>query len=231
MENGTIAEDIKIEQAKLARTDLLILQFLIWWFSPPAILKGWFGRGFAYHTGRKYDTGMFKGKFAMVAATTGTSEDTYAPDEIDGSILAVLWPAHNGLFRYSGFDVLSPFVAYMPGRQDETGRALQLNSYRQRLETLESTPKLFFHPAEDYCPNERLKPYVIARRPRMSDHEGRKMGNGYFRTDSGSSASSTFMPVCICSVSTRASILVPSSSLISASITGTSSVKDGWLGR
>ncbi|SHH62724.1 NAD(P)H dehydrogenase (quinone) [Pollutimonas bauzanensis] len=42
----------------------------------------------------------------MVAATTGTSEDTYAPDGIDGSILSVLWPIHNGLLRYSGFDVL-----------------------------------------------------------------------------------------------------------------------------
>src|SRR3546814_2125414 len=79
MENGTISGDIKAEQAKLARAELLILQFPIWWFSPPAILKGWFdrvfARGFAYHTGRKYDPGMFKGKFAMVAATTGTSED------------------------------------------------------------------------------------------------------------------------------------------------------------
>lgn len=167
MENGTIAEDIKAEQAKLARADLLILQFPLWWFSPPAILKGWFdrvfARGFAYHAGRKYDTGMFKGKLAMVAATTGTSEDTYAPDGIDGSILSVLWPVHNGLLRYSGFDVLLPFVAYMPGRESETGRVQQLSSYRQRLESLESTPKLFFHPAGDYGPNERLKPGVIAR--------------------------------------------------------------------
>src|SRR3546814_15609657 len=121
MENGTISGDIKAEQAKLARAELLILQFPIWWFSPPAILKGWFdrvfARGFAYHTGRKYDTGMFKGKFAMVAATTGTSEDTYAPDGIDGSILSVLWPVHNSLLRYSGFDVLPPFVAYLPSSE------------------------------------------------------------------------------------------------------------------
>jgi len=167
MENGTISEDIKAEQTKLTRADLLILQFPIWWFSPPAILKGWFdrvfARGFAYHTGRKYDTGMFKGKLAMVAATTGTSEDTYAPDGIDGSILSVLWPVHNGLLRYSGFDVFSPFVAYMPGRESVAGRTKQLSLYRQRLESLESTPKLFFHPAEDYGPNERLKPGVLAR--------------------------------------------------------------------
>ncbi|WID95180.1 NAD(P)H-dependent oxidoreductase [Bosea vestrisii] len=112
METGTIAADIAAEQAKLARADMLILQFPVWWFGMPAIMKGWadrvFARGFAYTTGRKYDTGLFKGKLAMVAATTGTSADTYVPDGIDGDILSVLWPVHNGLLRYTGFDVLPP---------------------------------------------------------------------------------------------------------------------------
>lgn len=167
METGTIAADIAAEQAKLARADLVILQFPVWWFGMPAILKGWadrvFARGFAYLPGRKYDTGMFKGKLAMVATTTGTSADTYAPDGIDGDMLTVLWPIHNGLLRYTGFDVLPPCVAYMPAREDDATRARQLAAYRARLLGLEQTPRLFFHPAEDYGPNERLKPGVLAR--------------------------------------------------------------------
>lgn len=167
MENGTIAADIAAEQAKLTRADMVILQFPVWWFGMPAILKGWadrvFARGFAYLPGRKYDTGMFKGKLAMVAATTGTSADTYAPDGIDGDILTVLWPIHNGLLKYTGFDVLPPYVAYMPGREEEATRARQLADYANRLETIDQTPHLYFHPAEDYGPNERLKPGVVAR--------------------------------------------------------------------
>lgn len=167
MESGTIAADIAAEQAKLARADFVILQFPVWWFGMPAILKGWadrvFARGFAYMPGKKYDTGMFRGKLAMLAATTGTSADTYAPDGIDGDILTVLWPIHNGLLRYTGFDVLPPYVAYMPAREDEATRKRQLDAYRQRLESLDQTPRLFFHPAEDYGPNERLKPGVLAR--------------------------------------------------------------------
>ena len=167
MENGTIAPEIAAEQAKLARADFVIFQFPIWWFGMPAIMKGWadrvFARGFAYMPGRKYDTGMFKGKLAMVSATTGTSEDTYAPDGIDGSILTVLWPIHSGLLRYTGFDVLPPYVAYMPGREDNATRARQLDGLKQRLRTIDQTPRLFFHPAEDYGPNERLKPGVLAR--------------------------------------------------------------------
>jgi NAD(P)H dehydrogenase (quinone) len=164
---GTLTPDVVAEQEKLKRADLLILQFPVWWFAMPAIMKGWtdrvFARGFAYIAGRKYDTGMFRGKTAMVAATTGTSADTYAPDGIDGDILNVLWPVHNGLLRYSGFDVIEPFVAYMPGRVGPDGREAYLQAYRQRLLDLEGAPKLFFHPAEDYGPNERLKPGVIAR--------------------------------------------------------------------
>ena len=166
-EIGALAPDIAAEQEKLQRADLLMLQFPIWWFGMPAIMKGWadrvFARGFAYMPGRKYDTGLFRGKLSMVAATTGTSVDTYAPDGIDGDILSVLWPVHNGLLRYCGFDVLAPFVAYMPGRVGRKEREACLQSYRKRLLELDAAPKLFFHPARDYGPNERLKPGIRAR--------------------------------------------------------------------
>jgi NAD(P)H dehydrogenase (quinone) len=69
-ENGTLASDIKVEQEKLRKADLVIFQFPIWWFGMPAIMKGWadrvFARGFAYLPGRKYDTGLMKGKLALV---------------------------------------------------------------------------------------------------------------------------------------------------------------------
>jgi NAD(P)H dehydrogenase (quinone) len=166
-EAGTLAPDIVAEQDKLRWAELVILQFPLWWFGMPAILKGWadrvFARGFAYVAGRKYGTGLLRGKLAMVSVTTGTSADTYAPDGIDGDILTVLWPIHNGLFRYTGFDVLEPFVAYMPGRIGPDERAAQLAAYRARLLALADTPRLFFHPAADYGPNERLKPGIAAR--------------------------------------------------------------------
>ena len=174
-ETGTLAPDILIEQDKVRRADLVIFQFPMWWFGMPAILKGWvdrvFARGFAYVAGRKYDTGLMRGKTAMVVATTGTSADTYAPDGIDGDILNILWPIYNGLFRYTGFDVLEPFIAYMPGKIGAAERAACLEEYRRRLLTLEATPKLFFHSLEDYGPNERFKPGVIARSSFQRDVE------------------------------------------------------------
>jgi NAD(P)H dehydrogenase (quinone) len=162
-----IAADVRAEQDKLTRADLLILQYPMWWFGMPAVLKGWadrvFTRGYAYLPGRKYDTGMLRGKLAMVSITTGTSADTYQPDGIDGALLDILWPVHNGLLRYSGFDVLTPFVAHMPGKISAADRQRALAGYADRLRTLNSVPHLYFHPAGHYGPDERLRPGVTAR--------------------------------------------------------------------
>lgn len=164
---GTLAPDIAAEIRKLEQADFVILQFPVWWFGMPAILKGWadrvFVRGFAYMPGRRYDAGLFKGKLGMVVTTAGTSADPYAPDGLFGDMATFLWPIHNGLLRYSGFDVLPPFVAYMPGRVGDGGREEYLNAYRKRLLEIDTTPRLFFHPADDYGPDDRIKPGVLAR--------------------------------------------------------------------
>ncbi len=163
-DGGTTSADICAEQDKVARADLVILQFPLWWFGPPAILKGWFDRvftrGFGYRAGCKYDTGLMRGKVAMVSVTTGTSADTYAPDGIDGEILDILWPVHNGLLRYTGFDVLAPNIVHMPGRISEADREAALRRYATRLRDLSDQPTLFFHPSSDYGPDERLLAHV-----------------------------------------------------------------------
>jgi NAD(P)H dehydrogenase (quinone) len=159
--------DVAAEQQKVLWSDLIIFQYPTWWFGMPAILKGWVDRvmtrGFAYATGRKYDTGMFKGRRAMISTTTGTASSLYEPDGVDGSIHHLLWPIHNGIFRYLGFDVLPPHVSWMPARVTAEERDAYLGSYDERLRTLEETPSLFFHPFEDYGPDQRLKPGVVAR--------------------------------------------------------------------
>ncbi len=167
VENGTLSPGIAEEQKKILAADLVVFQFPMWWFSMPSILKGWvdrvFARGFAYLPGRKYDAGMLAGRRAMLSVTTGTSRDTYRADGIDGDINDILWPIHNGILRYTGFDVLPPFVAYMPGRISAEERKAQLDAYRDHVGSFETMSPLFFHPLSDYGPDERLKPGIVAR--------------------------------------------------------------------
>ena len=71
---GTQSADIVAEQEKLLWADTVIFQFPLWWFSMPAIMKGWIDRvyawGFAYgvgehsdrHWGDRYGEGTFVGK-------------------------------------------------------------------------------------------------------------------------------------------------------------------------
>jgi NAD(P)H dehydrogenase (quinone) len=87
---GTQTADVAAEQDKLRRADLVIFQFPMWWFSMPAIMKGWFERvyayGFAYGVGehsekrwgKRYGEGVLSGKRAMLVVTTGGWADHYS---------------------------------------------------------------------------------------------------------------------------------------------------------
>ncbi|HEX7688053.1 MAG TPA: NAD(P)H-dependent oxidoreductase [Burkholderiaceae bacterium] len=165
--NGSHCADVQAEQAKVAAADLVIFQFPMWWFSMPAILKGWvdrvFSRGFAYSAGRKYDSGHFRGKRAMLCLTTGTASTLYEPNGIDGDLHHVLWPIHNGILAYTGFTVLPPFAAWMPGRVTPEEREAYLAELARRLRNLDAEEPLYFHPRSDYDETQRLKPGVLAR--------------------------------------------------------------------
>lgn len=165
--NDSLSNDIKLEQAKVAWADLVIFQFPVWWFSMPAILKGWvdrvLSRGFAYSSGHKYGSGLLKGKRAMLCLTTGTASSLYTPSGVDGDLHHILWPIHNGILAYTGFTVLPPFAAWMPAQVCEKEREQYLQAYAERLSNLDQVQPLYFHPREDYDDNQQLKPGIKAR--------------------------------------------------------------------
>jgi NAD(P)H dehydrogenase (quinone) len=155
-ENGTQSEDIAREQAKLLWADALILQFPLWWFSMPAILKGWVERvyayGFAYGVGEhsdarwgdRYGEGTFKGKRAMLVVTTGGWESHYSPRGINGPIDDVLFPIQHGILYYPGFDVLPPFVVHRTSRMDAQRFLATCDALGQRLDHLWTTTPIPF---------------------------------------------------------------------------------------
>ena len=163
---GYVAE-IESEQEKLRWCNALILQFPMWWFALPAILKGWVDRvmtyGFAYAPGHKFEAGLLKGRRAMVSVTTGAHANVLAPDSMDGDVHRLLWPVQNGVLRYVGFDVLPPFISHGIGLVEEPARGKLLAEYQARLERFWDDEPLFFHPLSDYGPDQRLKPGVVAK--------------------------------------------------------------------
>ncbi len=155
-EQGMQSADIAAEQAKLRRADAVIFQFPLWWFSMPAIMKGWVERvyayGFAYgvgehsdtHWGDRYGEGSMAGKRAMLLVTAGGWESHYSPRGINGPIDEILFPIQHGILFYPGFSVLPPMVIYRTSRMDEQRFAAHRDELAQRLDTLWQTPPLAF---------------------------------------------------------------------------------------
>lgn len=142
--NG-FAPDIAAEQEKVAWADLMIWQFPLWWFSVPAIMKGWVDRVFAmgrtYKQGHIYETGIFTGKKAMLSLTTGGGSADYLTDGFNGDINNMLKPLHRGIFQFTGFSVLAPHIVYGPARQTPEERSAALDNWVNRLNGIfEETP-------------------------------------------------------------------------------------------
>lgn len=134
--NGFIP-GLDTEQQKVEWCDLMIWQFPLWWFSVPAILKGWVDRVFAmgriYGGGHIYETGTFVGKKAMLSLTTGGKEADYFKNGFNGDLLSMLKPLHRGILQFTGFSVLHPQVVYGPARISPAERAEALAGWRSRL--------------------------------------------------------------------------------------------------
>lgn len=155
-ENGLQTEDIAREQAKLLWADTLILQFPLWWFSMPAILKGWVERvyayGFAYGVGEhsevrwgdRYGEGTLAGKRAMLVVTMGGWASHYGARGVNGPIDDVLFPIHHGVLYYPGYDVLPPFLVYRTGRMDDERYAQTRDALGVRLDALAQTAPIAF---------------------------------------------------------------------------------------
>jgi NAD(P)H dehydrogenase (quinone) len=138
--HGGFVAELQAEMAKLARCDLLIFHFPIWWLGMPAILKGWVDRvfavGIAYGGGRRFGSGVMRGRRAMSIVTVGGLPRDYDGRGDYAPIEQVLYPIHRGIFEFTGFEVLPPFVAYGPNRVDAAQRFADLAALRERIASL-----------------------------------------------------------------------------------------------
>ena len=121
--SGQLPADVREEQAKLAAAELLVLQFPLWWYGPPAILKGWFDRvltsGFAYGdldselgVPRRYGDGGLVGRKALIVVTAGEDERSIGPRGISGDLDSLLFSITHGVLWYVGIEALDLHVVH-----------------------------------------------------------------------------------------------------------------------
>ncbi len=171
-----LPDDVRREVDDLLWADFVVLQFPLWWFGMPAILKGWMDRVFVYGKlysgGRRLHTGVCRGKRAMLSVTAGSSAEVCVPDGQEGDTRLILWPVHYSL-HYLGFDVLEPVLRFgvRGGLEGEAAveqrryLAEQIAEHRRLFSDLKAIPSVPFNAADDYDERRRLKPGAPVHSP------------------------------------------------------------------
>lgn len=176
-------DDVRRHQERLRAADLVVMQFPLWWYSVPAILKGWIDRvfesGFAYdvpdpETGKplKYGKGGLVGKRALTLVTAGDRADSLGPRGISGHIDDVLWPLLHGTFWYTGMDPLRPHLITDTGDIDDQGLARIEHDLAVRLEGVMTEPRIGYRPMAEqhYDHTIRLHDSVAPEAHGLSAH-------------------------------------------------------------
>lgn len=132
-----LSSDITKEQEKVRAADLVIFQFPMYWYSLPAILKGWMDRvlcqGFAFDFPGFFESGFLKGKRAMLSITTGSTADMFSKTGVNGDFRCFLWPIQHGTLHFCGFQILAPQMNFAPTFVTQEEREAMLAAWVKRL--------------------------------------------------------------------------------------------------
>lgn len=182
--DGTLAADIRIEQDKLRAADTVVLQFPLWWYGVPAILKGWLDRvftsGFAFRlkdpvTGRvrKYGDGGLVGRRALTIVSAGDRPEALGPRGLSGDLDNILWPLLHGVFHYTGMQPMRPHLLASADRLDGAGFEREAQRLLSRLDGLDSEDPIPYRTLAggDYDELSRLREHVAPGRTDPDIHQ------------------------------------------------------------
>lgn len=109
LREGPPPADIAAEQARNDRADALVLVYPVYWWSMPALLKGWidrvFANGWAYDEGPDMKSARKLGRLPVhLVALGGASQRTYARHGYFGAMKTQI---DHGIFDYCGAPVMT----------------------------------------------------------------------------------------------------------------------------
>jgi len=127
--------DVEAEHQLMRKADTFILQFPLYWYSSPALLKEWldktFTLGFAYGEGAD----GVKGKNLLVATSADAPESLYANATTeDGQMNAFYLPyvlsPFQALAGYAQMTYCAPFAIYSASQLTKEARDARVAEYR-----------------------------------------------------------------------------------------------------
>ena len=125
--------DVKREQEKLLRADFIILQFPMFWYNAPALMRQWFEsvleHGFAYGSKGK----ALAGKKLLLSITTGSPVDAYRPGGVQNYTIEDLTKGFHQLanlcsMEWAGYIATGNLVFFLRDKPEE------MKKMKERLE-------------------------------------------------------------------------------------------------
>lgn len=124
---GLLSEDIAREQGRVSWADAILFQFPLWWWSFPAILKGWVDRVLSH--GFAYGERDLAPRAAMLCLTAETKVERF---EGDGAA-KLLDHMQRGTLSYCGLRVLPHFAVPEVLTIGDGARAQALDDFAMHL--------------------------------------------------------------------------------------------------
>lgn len=122
---GALPGDVRREQLRVEAADLIVLAFPIYWWSMPALVKGWidrvFTKGWAFGGGQP---ARLAGKRLRLLATGGAGAQAY---DGHGYRAAISTQIEHGVFHYSGVSDVRTHLFLDAESGDEDARLRSLS--------------------------------------------------------------------------------------------------------
>lgn len=143
------AVDVAAEQALLRDSDLIVLQFPLYWYSAPALLKEWqdavWLHGFAYGARGC----ALRGKTLACAVTTGGPAGAFGPRGPHGHAVEELLLPFRQAAALCAMSWAPPFVLHDVALADDAALAREARRYRDHLAGLAAGAPLARAPSEE----------------------------------------------------------------------------------
>lgn len=125
--------DVEREHEILERTDVLVMQHPIYWYSAPSLMKEWMDsvleHGWAYGPGGE----KLRGKRWLQAVTTGSPHEAYLRSGYHVFTLREFLRPFEQSARFCGMIPLDPFISHGAAELSEDGRKERSELFRERL--------------------------------------------------------------------------------------------------
>lgn len=96
--------DIKAEQEKLEKADILVFQFPLFWYSLPSLLERWMEETFQHGFSHGSSGNKLRGKKLLLSVTVGAPESMYHRDGAMGYEIEEFFPAVYAMCRLTGME-------------------------------------------------------------------------------------------------------------------------------